>query len=81
MQPTTPMKAQPTDRFKNREYRYLEQYRETHMTLIQICNKYSISRKTGVEKLPKPDVMCPYGNHTRLWLRTKVVEIFEGSGK
>lgn len=68
-----PMKDRPTNGFKTREHLFVERHRETHMTLRQIAHKYGMGKEKIIFLLPKPDVVSPYGNHTRLWLRDRVI--------
>ncbi|MEQ1558103.1 MAG: hypothetical protein ABL933_04075 [Methyloglobulus sp.] len=61
-----PMKNRSSSSFKTRENLFVARYRDSHMTLPQIANKYDIGKEKIIMLLPKPDVVCPYGNHTRL---------------
>lgn len=70
----TAMKNRSSGDFKTRENLFVERYRDSHMTLRQIAHKYDIGKEKVILLLPKPDVVCPYGNHTRLWERGKVIE-------
>ena len=67
-----PMNSRAIDGFKAREHLWVDRRRGTHMTLQQIAHKYGVSRGKVITILPPPDVVSPYGNHTRLWLRETV---------
>ncbi|MEQ1636749.1 MAG: hypothetical protein ABL903_08645 [Methylococcales bacterium] len=73
-----PMKDRPTNGFKTREHLFVDRYRDSHMTLPQIAHKYDIGKEKIIILLPKPDVVSPYGNHTRIWSRTQVIERLGG---
>lgn len=69
-----PMDSRPISGFKTRENLFVDRYRDTHYTLTDIAQKYSVSREKIAKLLPPPDLVAPSGNRTRLWLKTAITE-------
>ena len=66
--------------FNGKEKAYVSKFAETHYTTMQMSRKYSMTIKVLLKKIPSPDVICPYGNKTRLWERNKIMAIL-GDGE
>jgi hypothetical protein len=71
----TPLKNRSIGQLKTREQRFVEARLSTHINLKQLSLKHSVSPGKMLLMLPKPDETCPYGNHTRLWLRSTVEKL------
>jgi hypothetical protein len=70
-----PLKHRPIAQLKTREQRFVEARAVTHINLKQLSLKHTLSPGKLLLMLPKPDATCPYGNHTRLWLRSTVEKL------
>lgn len=59
-------------RHHGREQIFVARYKDTHMTLSAIARKLDISRPKAELILPPPDIICAFGNKTRLWSRETI---------
>jgi hypothetical protein len=59
---------------KSRESRWVDQYRETHYTSVDIARKYSIEKSTVRKRMYPPDIVAPFKNRTGLWEKEKTIK-------
>jgi hypothetical protein len=70
-----PIKHRPTAFLVSRDLEFVEQHKETHMTLAQAASRMGICRQKAVDLLPPHDIRSKYGKKTRLWRRDVVVDL------
>lgn len=68
----TPMRFRSVDFIYSREIDWKKAHQDTHVPLLDAANIMGVSRQTAEKLLPPADAICPYGNKTRLWLRSVV---------
>jgi hypothetical protein len=59
---------------KSREMVWVDQYRETHYTSVDIARKYDLEKSTVRKRMYPPDIVAPYGNRTGLWEKEKTIK-------
>lgn len=68
----TPMRQRSADFIYSRETDWKRARKDSHVTLHEAANIIGVGRQTAEKLLPPHDAKCPYGNKTRMWLRSVV---------